>query len=143
MKIWGVLNFLFCSGMVIQLSFQEEGLTMFSNVLWAILSAEILIVAYFILGLYTLSSASESDLLDDGELGKSSTIGLPLTFNVFSTLLSCLLVFTGILMLANRELMHNQHWPLMSVISLNLALYNIRISFSRIKVEEKTDLTNE
>lgn len=143
MKIWGALNFLLCSAIVVQLSLHDEGFSTLTFLLWAILSAEVLLVSYFVLGIYTMHAEKESQLLDEDELKKTSTIELPITYNVFSTLMACCFVFIGLLLLANKESEYNGNWPLMPAAALNLALFNILVSFGKREVEQKSDLTTD
>jgi hypothetical protein len=140
MKIWGTFNFFFCSAVVVQLSMIDSSSTPLSFILWSILSLEILLIAYFILGIHAMYQTKESDLLDEEEIKSNRTLQLPVTYNVLSTLLSCVFVFIGLLLLANKELAYNASWPLMPAVSLNLALYNVLVSFSKKQIEESSDL---
>ena len=141
MKIWGAFNFFFCSAVVVQLTMSDSSSSPLSFILWSILSLEILLIAYYLLDIHVIHETKESELLDEQEIKKTLLIQLPVTYNVFSTLLSCIFVFIGLLLLANKELAYNSNWPLMPAVSLNLALYNLLVSFSKKQVEESSDLS--
>ncbi|MFM9985406.1 MAG: hypothetical protein ACKVOK_09265 [Flavobacteriales bacterium] len=143
MKIWGTFNFFFCSAVVVQLTMSDTSFTALSLILWSILSVEILLTAYFILGIHSIYETKESELLDEQEIKKTRTLQLPVTYTVFSTLLACIFVFIGLLLFANNELAYNASWPLMPAVSLNLALFNLLVSFSKKQVEERSDLSTD